>query len=71
MQIKRQCAVCGKKFLVKVYSNDNYSGGHYFGKIPLSTDEEFEKALKAGTRKEKIDNFVIRVLKNPKSAKAS
>lgn len=62
-EITRQCAICGKDILVKICSNDGYIGGHYFGKIPLCTDEEFDKAFKAGTKKEKIDNFVMEILK--------
>ena len=53
-KIKRQCAICGKNIL---------AGGHYFGKIPLCTDAEFEKAIKAGTTKERLGKAVIEVLK--------
>ncbi len=62
-ELKRQCAICGKKILMKVFSNDNYTGGNYFGKIPLYTDEEFEKARRAGTTKERWGKTVVEVLK--------
>lgn len=42
--IKRQCAACGVKILVKVYSNNDYIGGHYFGKIPLYIPKSYTYA---------------------------
>ena len=69
-EIKRQCAICGKKILVKIYDKNRYTGGHYLGKIPLCTDAEFEKASKAGTTKEHVDKVAIEVLKkDPKPYK--
>ena len=67
-EIKQQCAICGKKILVKVYSNNDYTGGHYFGKIPLCTDAEFEKARKAGATKERWGKTVIEILKKDPKA---
>jgi len=32
-KIKRECLICGKKIIVNLMKNGNYSGGHYFGKI--------------------------------------
>ena len=61
-EIKKQCSVCGKKILVNIYSKDNYTGGNYFGKIPLCTNQEFNKALKAGTKKERLGKTVIEIL---------
>jgi hypothetical protein len=62
-KIKRQCAICGKRFLIKVFGNGKYTGGHFFGKIPLYTDEEFEKARRAGTTKERWGKTVVEILK--------
>jgi len=62
-EITRQCAVCGENILVKICSNDAYTGGHYFGKIPLHTEKEFKKALKAGTTKERWGKTVVEILK--------
>lgn len=62
-KIKRQCAVCGRKILIKVFPNGKHTGGNYFGKIPLCTEKEFEKALKAGTTKERFGKTIIGVLK--------
>ena len=62
-EISRQCAICGKDILVKIFTNKNYTGGHYFGRIPLCTEKEFNKALKAGTTKERWGKTVIEVLK--------
>ena len=33
MEIKRQCATCGKKLSIKINKDKSYIGGHYFGKI--------------------------------------
>ncbi len=62
-EIKRQCAICGKKILVKVFPNGKYIGGNYFGKIPLHTEKEFIKALKAGTTKERWGKTIVEILK--------
>jgi len=62
-KIKRQCAICGKRFLIKVFGNGKYTGGHFFGKIPLYTEKEFEKARRAGTTKERWGKTVVEILK--------
>ena len=41
---------------------------HYFGKIPLCTDAEFEKARKAGATKERWGKTVIEILKKDPKA---
>lgn len=61
--LSRQCAICGRKMRVILYQDHSYRGGHHFGKIPLHRKGEMEKALKAGTRKSKIGNMTIKVLK--------
>lgn len=61
--LDKNCAVCGRKIRVFLYSNRSYRGGHYFGKIPLYTKKEINKALKSGVRKSKIGSLEIEVLK--------
>ena len=69
-QLSKTCAVCEKKIKVILYKNKTYRGGHYFGKVPLCTKKELNKALKAGTRKQSITGFKIEVLKkDPKPYK--
>jgi len=66
-RLDKTCAVCGRKIKVILYKDRSYRGGHYFGKIPLHTKKELNKALKAGTHKERIDDWEIDVLnKGPK-----
>jgi len=66
-RLDKTCACCGRNIKVILYKKKTYRGGHYFGKIPLYIKEEIRKAMKAGTKKEKIDNWEIEVLKkNPK-----
>jgi len=68
--LNKTCAVCGRKIKVIVYKDRTYRGGHYFGKIPLYTKEELNKALKVGAHKGKISNWEINVLnKDPKPYK--
>lgn len=62
-EITRQCSICGRKIFVRIYPDDSYRGGHYFGKIPLATEKEFEKALKAGTTKKSWGKTVVEILK--------
>lgn len=67
-RLNKTCSICGRKIKVILYKDRNYRGGHYFGKMPLYTKKELRKALKIGTRKEKIGEFEIEVLKkDPKS----
>jgi hypothetical protein len=69
-RIEKTCACCGRKIKVILYKDKSYRGGHYFGKIPLHTKREFNKALKFGTRKERIGGLEIEVLKkDPKPYK--
>ena len=69
-RLNRTCAVCGRKIKVIVYKDRTYRGGHYFGKIPLYTKKELNKALKAGSHKKKIGNWEINVLnKDPRPYK--
>ena len=69
-RLNKICAICGRRIKVIVYKDRTYRGGHYFGKIPLYTKKELNKALKVGTHKEKIGNWEINVLnKDPKPYK--
>ena len=69
-RLNKVCAICGRRIKVIVYKDRTYRGGHYFGKIPLYTKKELNKALKAGTYKEEIGNWEINVLnKDPKPYK--
>ena len=62
-RLRKTCAGCGRKINVILYEDKSYRGGHYFGKIPLYTDREFEKAHSVGTTKERFGKVVIEVLK--------
>jgi len=69
-RLNKTCACCGKKIKVILYKDRSYRGGHYFGKIPLFHKKEIDKALKAGTRKVKMGDRVVDVLKkDPKPYK--
>jgi len=69
-RLNKTCASCGREIRVILYKDKSYRGGHYFGKIPLSIKREFGKALKAGTRKERIGELEIEVFKkDPKPYK--
>ncbi len=62
-RLNKNCACCGKNIKVVLYKDKSYRSGHYFDKIPLHTEKELKKALKAGTRKVKIVNHIINDLK--------
>jgi hypothetical protein len=69
-RLNKTCSVCGRKMKVVLYKDRTYRGSHYFGKIPLHTKKELNKALKAGTYKERIGDWEIEVLnKDPKPYK--
>lgn len=69
-RLEKICLICGKKIKVILRKNKTYRGGHYFGKIPLCSKKETNKALKAGATKTKIGDFEIEVLKkDPKPYK--
>ena len=64
MQIlKRQCAVCGKKVTIRVEVDKSYTGGHYFGKVPIYSKKEMDKAMRLGSRRTETCGRVINVLK--------
>lgn len=68
--VKPSCSACGAKMSILIFNNKTYTGGHYFGKVPLIRKREWEKALLAGTRKQHIGNMMVDVVKkDPKPYK--
>src|SRR3989339_8381 len=66
----KSCSLCGKAINVIIYSDKSYRGGHYFFDIPICTDKEWSKAIKAGTRKWKFGGDEFNVMKKePKAYK--
>ena len=59
----KSCACCGKQVKVFVYKNNTYRGGHYFGKIPLHSEEAIGEAVKAGFNPWYFKNSAFRVFK--------
>lgn len=69
-RLEKICVSCGKKIKVILYSDRSYRGGHYFGKISISTKKEWAKAHKAGTRTWKFEGQEFQVMKkDPKPYK--
>lgn len=62
-RLKKHCSVCGNYAKVIMYEGGRYRGGHYFGKVPLYRKKEISAALAAGTRKSRLGDMVINVLK--------
>ena len=66
----KTCSDCGKGMKVFLYSDKTYRGGHYFGKIGISSEKEKAKSRSMGTREWKFDGHVFNVLKyDPKPYK--
>jgi len=40
--IKRTCTVCGGTINIVIYTNKNYSGGHYFGRLLIGDNKKAE-----------------------------
>lgn len=69
-RLNKACVCCGRKIKVILYKDKTHRGGHYFGKIPIHTKKELHKDMKAGTRKEKVNDLEINVFKkDPRSYK--
>ena len=69
-RLEKFCSICGKKIKIVCYTDKTYRGGHYFGKIPISTKKELEKAHKAGTMIWKFEGREFQVMKkDPKPYK--
>lgn len=63
IKIFKTCTDCGKKMEIYLYPSRKYRGGHYFGKVPLFHKKDMLKAIKNGTRKWKMGDHVVDVLK--------
>ena len=61
-RLSKKCLCCGREVRVIVYSKSDYRGGHFFGKLPLTTKAEDKKSFEAGTHIEKIGDFEMNVL---------
>ncbi len=69
-RFERPCVICAKKIKVILYSDCSYRGGHYFGKIPVSTKKEWVRVRKLGTTPWKFGDLEMQVLKeDPKPYK--
>lgn len=69
-RLVKPCSICGKKMKIIHYTDKTYRGGHYFGKIPISTKKEWARVMKLGTNPWKFGNTTVRVLKkDPKPYK--
>ncbi len=62
-RLQKECVICGKAIKVIIYSKSDYRGGHFFGKIPLTTKKADLAAIKAGFRLVKFGGGFLRVLK--------
>lgn len=60
-RLQKVCAICGKAIKVIIYSTRAYRGGHFFGKMPLTTKKADLEAMKAGFRLVKYGDRVLRV----------
>ncbi|OGZ44111.1 MAG: hypothetical protein A2756_05485 [Candidatus Ryanbacteria bacterium RIFCSPHIGHO2_01_FULL_48_27] len=68
--LKRICSACGAKMQILTFNNRTYTGGHFFGKVPLFRKSEWSKSLKAGVRKQRMGSMMVNVLKkDPKPYK--
>ncbi|MFA6547399.1 MAG: hypothetical protein WCT11_00450 [Candidatus Magasanikbacteria bacterium] len=43
-RVRKICSCCGKEINVILYSDKNYRGGHYFGKVPVYDENSYKKA---------------------------
>jgi len=58
------------KMQILTFDNRTYTGGHYFGKIPLFRKKELARSERAGTRKQRKGSMMVDVLKrDPKPYK--
>ncbi|MFA6463534.1 MAG: hypothetical protein WCV55_00855 [Candidatus Paceibacterota bacterium] len=69
-RLKRNCAVCCRCINAIIYSDKTYRGGWYYFKVPISTKKEWKRVMDLGTKKERMCNMVVNVLKeDPKPYK--
>ena len=65
--LAKDCSIWGKLMDVIVYRNHSYRGGHYFGKVPISSKKEMSKAMKSGTRTMLVGDMKVQVInRDPK-----
>jgi len=70
VRVDKKCLVCGRTMNVILYQDGKYRGGHYFGKLPLFRKKEWKASLAAGTKKSRLGDIVVNVLKkDPKPYK--
>ena len=62
-RLKKICVICGKGMRVILYADRRYRGGHFFGKISLTTKKAEREAAKAGFRLVKFGDRFIQVAK--------
>ena len=66
-RVVHKCSICGKEIRVIVYADRSYRGGHRFGKIPLISKKEWEKAKKFGTHTFMLAGMEMQVMnKDPR-----
>lgn len=69
-RLKRNCAICGRQINAIIHSDRTYLGGWYYFKVPISTKKEWKRVVNLGTKKEKMGNMIVNVLKeDPKTYK--
>jgi hypothetical protein len=65
--VQKKCSICPREMDVIIYTDKSYRGGHYFGRVPLSTEKEKAKARSFGTRTVKWGDMEVQVCnKDPK-----
>lgn len=60
-RLNRTCSCCGKPLKVIIYSDKSYRGGHYWGKIGLTTKKADREALKAGSHPWNFHGMILQV----------
>ena len=54
--------MCSKVINVIIYSDKSYRGGHFFGKIGLTTKKADAEAMKAGFRDVNLNGHMLHVM---------
>jgi hypothetical protein len=62
-RLNKTCACCGKAIRVIVYTKKDYRGGHFFGKIGLTTKKADENARKAGFTDWNFHGLILKLYK--------
>ncbi len=61
-RVNKTCSMCGKEINVIIYTGTTYRGGHFFGKVGLTTKKAEMEAHKAGTRLYNFHGTILRVM---------